>query len=88
MGAFAQRSPPITKTQPMPNQINPNKLPLSKWTAVAPQRKEKHFIVTRLLRDELENITGCVIEAVLTQRAEEIDWQVLQDDALWRQGWL
>lgn len=72
----------------MPNQINPNKLLLSKWTAVAPQNKEKHFLVSKLLRDELENITGCVLEAVLTQRAETIDWHRLQDERCWRQGWL
>lgn len=72
----------------MPNQINPQKLLLSKWTAVSPQNKEKHFMVTKLLRDELENIVGCVLEAVLTQRTQELHWQVLQDDSHWRQGWL
>ena len=72
----------------MPHQINPNKLLLSKWTAVAPERKEKHFLVTKLLRDELETVIGCVLEAVLTQRAQELDWRTLQDEQHWRQGWL
>ena len=72
----------------MSNQINPAKLLLSKWTAVQPQHREKHFLVTKLLRDELENITGCVLEAALTQRAEEMDWQLLKDESRWRQGWL
>lgn len=72
----------------MPNQINPAKLLLSKWTAVQPLNREKHFLVTKLLRDELETITGCVLEAALTQRAQEIDWQLLKDDSRWRQGWL
>ena len=40
------------------------------------------------LRDELENITGCVLEAALTQRAQEINWQLLKDERQWRQGWL
>ena len=71
----------------MPHQINPNKLLLSKWTAVTPQNREKHFLVSKLLRDELENVTGCVLEAVLTQRTQPIDWRLLQDDAQWRQGW-
>lgn len=71
----------------MPHQINPNKLLLSKWTAVTPQHREKHFLVSKLLRDELENVTGCVLEAVLTQRTQQIDWRLLQDDAQWRQGW-
>lgn len=72
----------------MPNQINPAKLLLSKWTAVSPLNREKHFLVTKLLRDELETITACVLEAALTQRAEVIDWQLLKDDSRWRQGWL
>jgi len=72
----------------MPTQINPNKLLLSKWTAVSPQRKEKHFLVTKLVRDELEVVVACVLEAVLTGRAETLDWKLLKDDACWRQGWL
>lgn len=72
----------------MPHQINPNKLLLSKWTAVAPQHKEKHFLATQLLRDELEIVTGCVLEAVLTQRVQQLDWQTLQDEQHWRQGWV
>lgn len=72
----------------MPTQINPEKLLLSKWTAAEPQHKEKHFLVTKLLRDELENVVACVLEAVLTGRAETLDWQVLKDDRRWRQGWL
>ncbi len=71
----------------MSNQINPEKLLLSKWTAVVPRNREKHFLVSELLRDELENITGCVLEAVLTRRGQEIDWHLLQDDAHWLQGW-
>lgn len=72
----------------MPTQINPEKLLLSKWTAAVPQNKEKHFLVTKLLRDELEVVTGCVLEAVHTQRAQTLDWRVLQDATCWRQGWL
>ncbi len=72
----------------MARQINPDKLLLSKWTAVAPHNREKHFLVSRLLRDELENVVGCELEAVLTQRRQTIDWQVLKDDSCWRQGWL
>ncbi len=72
----------------MSTQINPEKLLLSKWTAAVPQNKEKHFLVTKLLRDELEVVTGCVLEAVLTQRTQTLDWRVLQDETCWRQGWL
>ena len=32
-------------TQQRQHQINPEKLMLSKWTAVTPTHKEKHFLV-------------------------------------------
>ena len=34
------------------NRLNPDKLLQSKWTAVTPKNRERHFIVTRLIRDE------------------------------------
>ena len=71
----------------MPTRINPEKLLLSKWTAAAPQNKEKHFLVTKLLRDELEVVISCELQAVLTQRTQTLDWRALQDDTCWRQGW-
>ena len=33
--------------------LNPKKLKHSKWTAVQPQNKEKHFIVIRLIMPKL-----------------------------------
>ena len=40
--------------QPAPtrNPLSPKKLLLSKWTAVTPRHKERHFIVTRVLLPE------------------------------------
>ena len=69
------------------HQINPKKLLHSKWTAVSPLNKEKHFMVTELKFDEEDNVTHCLLEAVLTHREMPIDWQVLKDTADWRQGW-
>ena len=34
------------------NQINPKKLLNSKWTAVKPAHKEKHFLITEIEFDE------------------------------------
>ena len=34
------------------NNINPGKLLNSKWTAVNPVNKEKHFLVTEIALDE------------------------------------
>jgi hypothetical protein len=34
--------------------MQPNKLLLSKWTAVEPRAKEKHFLVAKLVDPELD----------------------------------
>lgn len=70
-----------------PRRLNPEKLPLSKWTAANPVRREKHFLVTALVRDEQEKVTGCVLEAVHSKRTREIDWRELRDPTRWLQGW-
>ncbi|GEN29162.1 hypothetical protein HVA01_28080 [Halovibrio variabilis] len=69
------------------NAINPNKLHHSKWTAAQPLNKEKHFIVTQLLRDEEENVVDVVIEAIHSHREISLPWQALKDDSVWRMGW-
>lgn len=69
------------------NQINPKKLLHSKWTAVAPVNKEKHFMVTDVEFDEEGAVTLCCIEAVLSKRSMEINWQDLKQTEQWRQGW-
>lgn len=69
------------------NRINPDKLHHSKWTAVAPERKEKHFLVTELIRDDNEHVVDVVLEAVLTHRQTTLAWRELIDDTRWRFGW-
>lgn len=69
------------------NQINPNKLLLSKWTAVKPKQKERHFIVSKLIRAENEDIIACQLEAVINNNIYEIDWQELKDSSCWLMGW-
>jgi tryptophan-rich hypothetical protein len=68
-------------------QINPEKLLLSKWTATQPQQKEKHFLVTEVLRNEQQQIIACLLEAVINQRQYELDWRLLKDLSLWLPGW-
>lgn len=67
-------------------RINPNKLLLSKWTSVVPQNKEKHFIVTKLLRNEEEIVTDIILEAVYSKNQYQLDWTELSKDQ-WLQGW-
>jgi tryptophan-rich hypothetical protein len=69
------------------NQINPNKLLLSKWTAVAPKQKERHFMVIKLIRDDEQEIIACELEAVINNNSYEINWQILKDSSCWLMGW-
>ena len=69
------------------HQINPKNLLHSKWTAVRPVNKEKHFMVTERKFDEEGNVVHCVLEAVISNREAAIDWRELKDSAHWRQGW-
>ena len=68
------------------NQINPKKLLNSKWTAVNPVKKEKHFLVTDVKFEE-DEIVHCLIEAVMSKRTESIDWTVLKAQEKWLAGW-
>ena len=78
-------SQPNTRTEK--RRLNPRKLLLSKWTAAQPQNRERHFLVTELIRDEQDNILGVELQAVLTQRSQQLDWHQLQDSERWLQGW-
>ncbi len=69
------------------NKINPKKLLNSKWTAVTPTHKEKHFIVTEMEFDEEGVVLSCCIEAVMSRRTIPIHWPDLKDNNLWLQGW-
>ena len=69
------------------NKINPNKLLNSKWTAVTPKKKEKHFIVSEIELDEDGIVVSCCIEAVMSKHAVPIDWHDLKDDSSWVHGW-
>ena len=69
------------------SRLNPEKLLMSKWTATQPEHRERHFIVTRLIRTEDETIIGCVLEAVINKNAYEINWLELKDSSRWLTGW-
>lgn len=70
------------------NRLHPKKLLHSKWTAVDPVRREKHFVVTEVEYDEEQNVVTCTLEAVLSKRETPIDWRELTDRSRWRQGWV
>lgn len=69
-------------------QLNPKKLLLSKWTAVKPVNKEKHFLVRSVVPSESPEfpVEQFELEAVHSGRAQIIHWRDLQDEAQWLQG--
>lgn len=71
----------------MKNKVAPKKLLHSKWTAVTPINKEKHFMITDMELDDEGNVLYCEIEAVMSKRTQAIDWQQLKEQSLWLQGW-
>jgi tryptophan-rich hypothetical protein len=69
------------------NQINPAKLLRSKWTAVRPEDKEKHFLVVDVEFDEVGVVITCLLEAIISKRTRDIDWRDLKNSDNWKQGW-
>ncbi len=69
------------------NKINPRKLLNSKWTAVTPANKEKHFLISEIEFDEEGLVVSCCIEAVMSKRSRQIDWRDLKDESNWAHGW-
>ena len=69
------------------NRINPEKLMKSKWTAIDPVNRQRHFIVTAVQRNDEGFVVSCELEAVITRKAAQIDWRELKDTNRWQMGW-
>lgn len=76
--------------RPRRNPLSPKKLLLSKWTAVQPLNREKHFVVVRVIEPEppAVRIEHIELEAVHSGRVRQLRWRDLTDPAVWRQGWI
>jgi tryptophan-rich hypothetical protein len=74
---------------PSASQLNPRKLLHSKWTAVEPRNKEKHFLVTQIIDPEPPGspVVSIQLEAVHSKRARVIPWRELMDATRWTRGW-
>jgi tryptophan-rich hypothetical protein len=78
------------------NPLSPKKLLLSKWTAVQPLNREKHFVVVRVIEPEppavrieqVEQVEQVELEAVHSRRVLQLHWRDLTDPRVWRQGWV
>jgi len=53
-------------------------------------KKQKHFLVCRVIQPELatDPIELVEIEAVFSKATQVIAWRDLQDEEVWRQGWV
>jgi tryptophan-rich hypothetical protein len=71
----------------MKNPINPKKLLNSKWTAMQPENKQKHFMITAVEFDDEQNVVSCIIQALMDKHEAAIDWRDLRDKKKWGQGW-
>ena len=71
------------------NPLSPKKLLLTKWTAVKPIAKQKHFLISKVILPEppSEKIEWVEIEAVMTKKVSRIAWRDLSNSTLWIQGW-
>ena len=72
------------------NLLHPKKLLLTKWTAVKPVSRNKHFLVSKVIAPELPEVAieWVELEAVYSKAVTRIDWRELRDETLWRQGWV
>jgi tryptophan-rich hypothetical protein len=70
--------------------LHPKKLLLSKWTAVKPLAKQKHFLVCKVIEPEPPEapVEWIEIEAVYSKKVRRIRWRELLDGAVWKQGWV
>jgi tryptophan-rich hypothetical protein len=72
------------------NPLSPKKLFHTKWTAVTPINKEKHFLVVRVVLPEppATRIDSVELQAVHSSRSTVLAWRELTDATRWRQGWV
>jgi tryptophan-rich hypothetical protein len=72
------------------NALSPKKLLHTKWTAVVPRNKEKHFRVTKVIEPLPPGspVVSIEIEAVHSKRVRVIAWRELKDALQWRRGWV
>lgn len=72
------------------NSLHPKKLLLTKWTAVKPVAKNKHFLVSKVIEPDLPGaaIEWIELEAVYSKSQIRLAWRDLRDQSQWKQGWV
>ena len=54
---------------------------------VQPVNRQRHFIVTGVIRSDDGLVTACEIEVLLTCKVTELDWRELKDTIRCEMGW-
>jgi len=72
------------------NPLNHKKLLLTKWTAVKPVAKQKHFLFSRVIQPEqpTDPIELVESETDFSKAVQVIAWRDLKDNEVWLQGWV
>ena len=71
------------------SSLHPKKLLLSKWTAVHPVAKQKHFLVIQVaLPDPDGKIEWVELQATYSGAVQRLAWRDLRDTNCWLQGWV
>jgi tryptophan-rich hypothetical protein len=72
------------------NALHPKKLLLTKWPALNPIAKNKHFLVAKVFEPELPEtaVLWIELEAVYSRKKIRIEWRDLRDTSQWTQGWV
>jgi tryptophan-rich hypothetical protein len=70
--------------------LHPKKLLLTKWTAVRPIARNKHFLVSKVIEPELPGaaVEWVELEAVYSKSQIRLPWRDLRDATQWKQGWV
>lgn len=61
----------------------------SKWTAVDPKNKEKHFVVIKLnySKTDILVVESIILEAIFTKQHYTMSVEHLVESGLWAKGW-
>ncbi len=59
----------------------------SKWTALRPVNKEKHFVVLGRYKSSDETASEFQLRSILTGRIQVVRLGALQDTTTWKRGW-
>lgn len=81
--------PAVERSSPRGTPLNPRKLLHSKWTAVNPRNKERHFLVTGIIDPDPAGspVVSIELESVHSNKVRVMPWRELMDAARWKRGW-